>query len=99
MTTAFLEISNGEKITREKIPHLPFNDFHENALSIVKNGGKVVQYFAYQDNTSIKFMAVLRTDKLMVAGCDAPDSYPSFSTTCEPFHLFERVSYPFLRVV
>ncbi|MCP4021831.1 MAG: hydrogenase [Desulfobacteraceae bacterium] len=90
MTNAFLEISNGEKIPREKIPHLSFDDFKDNALTIVKGGGKVVQYFAYPDDASVKLMAVLRTDKLWIAGCDAPDSYPSFTTECEPFHLFER---------
>ncbi|MBU8849600.1 MAG: hydrogenase [Desulfobacterales bacterium] len=90
MTNAFLEISNGEKLAREKIPHLSFNDFYDNALHIVKTGGKVVQYFGYQDDSSIKFMAVLRTDKLLVAGCDALDSYPALSKTCEPFHIFER---------
>ena len=90
MTTAFLEVLNGEKLAREKIPHLQFKDFYQNVRSIVKDGGKVVQYFAYQDGTTMKFMAVLRTDKLLAAGCDAPDSYPSFSKICEPFHMFER---------
>ncbi len=90
MTNAFLEISNGETVTRENIPLLSFEDFQKNALGIVSQGGKVVQFFAYQDNGSLKFMAVLRTDKLFVAGCDAPESYPSFTQTCEPFHMFER---------
>jgi Ni,Fe-hydrogenase III large subunit len=90
MTNAFLEISNGQCLALEKIVHLPFNEFHENALGIVKGGGKVVQYFAYQDGAAIKLMAVLRTDKLFVASCDAPESYPALSQTCEPFHMFER---------
>ncbi|MCD4722021.1 MAG: hydrogenase [Desulfobacula sp.] len=90
MTNAFLEVSNGEKLAREKIPHLSFDEFHKTALSIVEDGGKVVQFFAYKDDDAIKFMAVLRTDKLLVVGCDAPDSYPCFSKTCEPFHMFER---------
>jgi Ni,Fe-hydrogenase III large subunit len=90
MTTAFLKISNGQALERKAIPHLSFNEFQENALRIVKDGGKVVQYFAYGDGDTIKLMAVLRTDELLVAGCDAPKVYPSFSNTCEPFHLFER---------
>lgn len=90
MTNAFLKISNGEKIAREKIPHLSFNNFYQSTLNIVENGGKIVQYFAYQEETAIKFLAVLRTDELFVGGCDAPDSYPSFTQTCEPFHMFER---------
>jgi len=92
MANAFLEISNGEKLSRDQIPHLPFDDFSKNVLSIVKDGGKVVQYFAYPDNetSSLKLMAVLRTDKLLAAGCDAPESYESFTKTCEQFHMFER---------
>ena len=90
MTTAFLQISNGERVERAKIPLLPFIEFRENALNIVKNKGKVVQFFAFQEESSIKFLAVLRTDELMVATCDAPESYPCFTATCEPFHLFER---------
>jgi len=90
MTNAFIQISNGETIARKTIPHLLFDEFFKNALAIVKEGGKVVQFFAYQDDTKIKFLAVLRTDKLMVAGCDAPAAYPCFTQTCEPFHLFER---------
>ena len=90
MSNTFLEVLNGEQIEREKIPHLPFVEFRKNVLNIVKDGGKVVQYFAYQDGAVIKFMIVLRTDKLFVAGCDAPEAYPSLSKTCEPFHMFER---------
>jgi len=69
MMSAFLNISNGEAIDRKKIPHLPFADFSLNALEIVKKGGKVVQFFAYQDGPALKFMAVLRTDRIWVAGC------------------------------
>ncbi len=93
MTPAFLEISNGENLSREKIPYLLFNDFQENCLDIVKNGGKVVHYFGFLDeDASMKLMAVLRTgtDTLLVACCDAKESYPCLTQTCEPFHLFER---------
>lgn len=91
MSNAFLEVSNGEKTAREKIVHLPFNEFQKNALSIVKQGGKVVQFFGYKDDdASIKLIVVLRTDKLLVASCDAPETYPSFAKICEPFHMFER---------
>jgi Ni,Fe-hydrogenase III large subunit len=94
MTNAFLEISNGESIPREKIPHLSFEEFSKTALDIVQGGGKVVQHFAYKDtkdaDSPVKFITVLRTDKLLVAGCDAPQSYPSLAKTCEPFHMFER---------
>ena len=90
MKTDFLEISNGEAISREQIPHLSFDVFHQEALNIVGNGGKVVHYFAYSDGGSVKLLAVLRTDILLVAGCDAPETYPSLTIQCEPFHMFER---------
>ena len=90
MMNAFLTISNGKALDRKKIPHLSFADFSENALKIVREGGKVVQYFAYPEGPALKLMAVLRTDRLLIAGCDAPESYPSLTQTCEPFHMFER---------
>nr|WP_319493531.1 NADH-quinone oxidoreductase subunit C [uncultured Desulfobacter sp.] len=90
MSNAFLQISNAEKVSRESIPHLAFDEFRSQALDMVTNGGKVVQYFAYPDKQRLKLLAVLRTDKLFAAGCDAPDPYPSFTRICEPFHLFER---------
>jgi Ni,Fe-hydrogenase III large subunit len=90
MKTDFLEINNGEAVSRKQIPHLSFDVFHQEALNIVGNGGKVVHYFAYSDGGSVKLLAVLRTDKLLVAGCDAPEVYPSLTIQCEPFHMFER---------
>jgi len=90
MNTDFLKISNGVSIAREQIPHLSFDNFRQEAINIVKNNGKVVHYFAYTDGSAVKLMAVLRTDELLVAGCDAPDTYPSLSIHGEPFHMFER---------
>ena len=90
MSNAFLQISNGEKVCRDDIPHLSFDEFRSQALGMVTNGGKVVQYFAYPDKDRLKLLAVLRTDKLLVAECDVPTPYPSFTKECEPFHLFER---------
>ncbi len=91
MNTAFKQIANGAVVPRQQIPHLGFEEFEQEALSIIRLGGNVVHYFAYSDGTVIKLMAVLRIDKILLAGgCDAPDSYPAFSTRCEPFHMFER---------
>jgi len=90
MKTGFLKVSNGSAVLRSDIPQLSFEDFRKDALKIVKEGGKIVQYFGYQENNTIKLIAVLRTDELLLAETDAPDSYPSFSVECEPFHLFER---------
>jgi hypothetical protein len=90
MNTAFLEVSNGVALPRERIPNLPFDTFRQESLDIIGNGGKVVHYFAYIDDDTVKLMAVLRKDKLLVAGCNAPDTYPAMSSQCEPFHMFER---------
>lgn len=109
MSTSFLEIGNGEAVARKEIPHLPFDTFHQEALNIVEAGGKIVQYFAYLDGDTVKMMAVLRNDKLWVAGCDAPETYPALSVRCEPFHMFERevaeqfgikpIGHPWLKMV
>ncbi len=90
MQTDFLQIGNGEVTARERIPHLTFDGFRNQALEIVENGGKVVHYFAYWDGQQLKLLAVLRNDRLFVAGCDAPESFSSMAARCEPFHLFER---------
>ncbi len=90
MKTDFLQISNGQALKREQIPHLSFDAFYRDALSIVRVGGKVVHYFAFIDKGVTKLMAVLRKNSLQVASCDAPDFYPSMTSQCEPFHMFER---------
>jgi len=90
MTMAFLEISNGVALPRERIPNLTFDAFRKGALDIIENGGKVVHFFAYLEGDIVKLIAVLRKDKLLVAGCEAPDTYPAMSSQCEPFHMFER---------
>jgi Ni,Fe-hydrogenase III large subunit len=90
MQTEFLHINNGVAITRDRLPHLSFDDFRAGAMEVVAGGGKVVQFFAYPDEGKLKLLAVLRTDRLLVAGCDAPDAYPAMSAQCEPFHMFER---------
>ena len=72
-----MPIENGKAVPRAGIPHLAFDEFQRQALDIVGSGGKVVQHFAYPEDGGIKLLAVLRTtDRLLAAGCDAPDSYP-----------------------
>ncbi|MBP8829406.1 MULTISPECIES: NADH-quinone oxidoreductase subunit C [Desulfobacter] len=90
MSNAFLQISNAQKVSRKEIPQLAFDEFRRQVFDMVIDGAKVVQYFVYPDKNRLKLLAVLRTDKLFVAGCDVPEPYPSFSRMCEPFHLFER---------
>jgi Ni,Fe-hydrogenase III large subunit len=90
MNTDFLQIGNGEAVTRDRIPHLSFDDFRSQALAIVTNGGRVVHFFGYPDGDGVNLLAVLRTDHLLMAGCKAPEDYPALTAECEPFHMFER---------
>ena len=90
MDTGFIPISNGGAFSRDHIPHLPFETFRAEAMTRVDAGARVVQFFAYPQGGQLKLLAVLRTDKLLLAGADAPPAYPSMSARCEPFHLFER---------
>jgi Ni,Fe-hydrogenase III large subunit len=90
MKTDFVQIGNGAAVARDRIPHPAFDDFRSQALQIVADGGKVVHFFAYPDGNGVNLLAVLRTDHLLLAGCRAPEAYPSLTAECEPFHLFER---------
>ena len=90
MQTDFISIENGRAIGRDRIPQLSFDVFRRQALDIVADGGKVVQFFAYPDGNGVKLIAVLRNGQLLLAGCDLQDSYPSLTAECEPFHMFER---------
>jgi hypothetical protein len=90
MATNFKPLANGEALSIQDIPHLTFAEFASQAVDVVTQGGKLVQFFAYQVDGAVRLMAVLRTDKLLVACCDAPESYPALTTTCPQFHLFER---------
>ncbi len=85
-----LHIQNNEKVNRADNPNLPFADFRQQLLECAAAGGQVVQFFAYEDQGASKLMAVMRTDKLYVGGCDAPDSYASLTAESEKFHMFER---------
>ncbi len=85
-----LHIQNNEKVNRADIPNLPFADLRQQLLACAAAGGQVVQFFAYEDQGTSKLMAVMRTDKLYVGGCDAPDSFASLTAESEKFHMFER---------
>ena len=90
MTMTFKPIANGESIPIDSIPCLSFDDFSDQMIDIVAGGGKVVHYFAFQVDGKVRLLAVLRTDTLLVASCDAPETYPALTSRCEPFHMFER---------
>ena len=85
-----LEVSNGENIKRSHIPHVTFDVFRSELLSFTNDGGQVVHFFAYKDQDTLKFLAVLRNKALYVVGCDAPESYQSLTVETEKFHMFER---------
>lgn len=90
MNTDFKQIGNGEAVARDRIPHLAFDDFRSQALQIVANGGKVVHFFAYPAGDGVNLLTNLRSDRLLLAGCRAPETYPALTSECEPFHMFER---------
>lgn len=85
-----LPIRNNERVNRADIPDLPFDTFRRQLLACAAAGGKVVQFFAYEDQGVCKMLAVMRTDKLYVGGCDAPDTFSSLTAESEKFHMFER---------
>ncbi|MGD9216014.1 MAG: hydrogenase [Desulfobacteraceae bacterium] len=90
MQTEFLPIENGSAVARDRVPHLSFEGFRAQALDLADQGAKVVHFFAYPDGDTIKLLAVLRTDRLLMAGCDAPERYTALCVQSEPFHMFER---------
>ncbi len=85
-----LEIKNNERVQRVHIPHLGFADFRQELIDFAGAGGQVVQFFAYADGSALKMLAVLRSEKLYVVGCDAPDNFASLTAELEKFHMFER---------
>ncbi len=90
MTTSFTPIENGKALSLDDVALLPFADFAAQAKRLIAQGGKVVQFFAYPENSGLRFMAVMRTNKLFAARCEAPEAYPSLTADCPQFHMFER---------
>ena len=90
MTTNFTPLANGQAIRIDDMAHLSFADFSDQAKQIVSQGGKVVQFFAYPVGETVRLVAVLRTDALLAASCEAPSSYPALTASCPQFHMFER---------
>ena len=90
MGAAFLPVGNGERLDRDRIPRLTFEELRAQALQVVGDGGKVVQFFAFEEGDGLVILAVLRTDQLLVASAEAPDTWDALSAEREAFHLFER---------
>lgn len=90
MATGYLSVTSGERLDRGAIPRLDFEELRAGALQIVGEGGKVVQFFVFEEGDHLELIAVLRTDKLLVASAEAPARFTSLSADCEVFQLFER---------
>lgn len=90
------------KLVKSRAKVVQFFAYEDNAVKSGENGeaGSDISgcKSSKRDSGRVKFLAVLRTNRLspygkyqlFVAGCDAPDSYLSLTSECEPFHLFER---------
>lgn len=87
-----LQIQNGEAVFRSKIPDLDFPAFRKTVLELTRKDGFVVQFFAYEnEQRALKLLTVLRSGvTLYVTGCSLADEYPSLTSECEKFHMFER---------
>jgi Ni,Fe-hydrogenase III large subunit len=90
METAFLPIGNGVRLDRARIPRLSFDELRSQALKIAADGGKVVQFFVFDEDGGPVLIAVLRTDQLLLASAELPESYASLTAEQEVFHRFER---------
>lgn len=55
----FLTIQNGRPFKRIQVPYLHFSEFRANLLKLAFKGADVVQFFAYQEDPSIKEVLML----------------------------------------
>ncbi len=87
-----LLVQNGQAVSRNDIPDLNFSVFQQVVLEFVLRDGFVVQFFAYENEQgALKLLTVLRSGvNLYVTGCSLADEYPSLTSECEKFHMFER---------
>ena len=87
-----LKIQSGQAVSRADIPDLDFSVFQHTVLEAVRKNGFVVQFFAYEDELkALKLLTVIRSgEELYVTGCSLADEYPSLTSECEKFHMFER---------
>ncbi|KGO35479.1 MAG: hydrogenase [Desulfoprunum sp.] len=86
-----LQIANGEVVRRADIPDVSVETFGMTLAEFVKNGGFVVQFFAFAESEVTRLLAVVRNDKLFVTSCEVGAEFPSLTGwVSEKFHLFER---------
>jgi Ni,Fe-hydrogenase III large subunit len=86
-----LKIQNGIAITRSLIPQVSYDVFFKTLSDFVKNDGFIVQFFAYQEESTNKLVAVVRNSELYVIGTEVGNSFKSLTgAVSEKFHMFER---------
>ncbi|MBF0301846.1 MAG: NADH-quinone oxidoreductase subunit C [Desulfamplus sp.] len=79
---------NALKLVRNNAKVVHFFGYEDDSKESSQNG----------NGGKIKLLALFRTNRvyrdrrytLFAATCNAPDAYPSLTSECEPFHLFER---------
>ena len=87
----FLKIENGKAILRAAIPEVSFDLFFKNLSQFVKDDGFIVQFFAYEEESVYKLLAVVRNTNLYAIGTEIGTSFQSFTrSVSEKFHMFER---------
>jgi len=86
-----LQIANGEVVRRADIPDVSVETFGMTLADFVRDGGFVVQFFAFADHAGTRLLAVVRNDKLFVTSCEVGAEFPSLTGwISEKFHMFER---------
>ncbi len=94
----FVKIRNQETIALQKIPVLPYEQFHQSISSLLhKNENHCVNYYAYPAGSQLKFIACIANDKdgtIAVASHEMPllekKELTSLSKDFFPMHIFER---------
>lgn len=86
-----LKIENGRAIARSSIPQVPYDVFFQTLSNFVNNDGFVVQFFAYQEESCYRLLAVVRNSALYVIGTEIGTLFQSLTgASSEKFHMFER---------
>ena len=86
-----LQITNGECIERGRIPRMSPEIFYRQLNQFVRNGGFIVQFFAYPENKQMIQLAVLRSSNLYILETAVTREYPSLTRSAgAKFNLFER---------
>jgi Ni,Fe-hydrogenase III large subunit len=91
----FLRIVNGQAISRDDLPIIPFRDFRRTVIASVKEGARLSAIPAWRpDNKSpLQITAVLSrpsSGDLLLAATDLPDPWHSLTPDCPAAHWFER---------